>query len=155
MKTSPATHRSMSAPAAMISQPSQRGTTRAGRSSRVSAPSIRSVRIVSGGWTAWADSVEWATGRSGTGFSARSDRSSGRRGVWAISLYLASVRGIEGVRGEILGPQPVSLEVEVRRFGVEEELLLVDPGSGAAVALAELVTRGAEDTPESELQRQQ
>jgi glutamate---cysteine ligase / carboxylate-amine ligase len=49
----------------------------------------------------------------------------------------------------------VSLEVEVRSFGVEEELLLVDPGSGAAVALAELVTRGAEDTPESELQRQQ
>jgi carboxylate-amine ligase len=43
----------------------------------------------------------------------------------------------------------------VRSFGVEEEMLLVDPDSGAAVALAEAVTGGAEDAPEAELQRQQ
>jgi hypothetical protein len=49
MNTSPATHGSMSAPAAMTSQPIQRGTTRVGRSSRVSVPSICSVRGVSGG----------------------------------------------------------------------------------------------------------
>jgi carboxylate-amine ligase len=43
----------------------------------------------------------------------------------------------------------------VRSFGVEEELLLVDPGSGAAVALAEAVTGGAENAPVAELQREQ
>jgi carboxylate-amine ligase len=43
----------------------------------------------------------------------------------------------------------------VRSFGVEEEMLLVDPGSGATVALAEVVTGGAEGGPEAELQRQQ
>ncbi|WP_285585094.1 glutamate--cysteine ligase [Actinoallomurus iriomotensis] len=43
----------------------------------------------------------------------------------------------------------------MRSFGVEEEMLLVDPGSGAAVALADVVTGGAEDAPEAELQRQQ
>jgi carboxylate-amine ligase len=43
----------------------------------------------------------------------------------------------------------------VRSFGVEEEMLLVDPDTGAAVALAEAVTDGGEDTPGSELQSQQ
>ena len=43
----------------------------------------------------------------------------------------------------------------MRSFGVEEEMLLVDPGSGAAVALSEAVTGGADDAPEAELQRQQ
>lgn len=44
----------------------------------------------------------------------------------------------------------------MRTFGVEEELLLVAPGSGAPVALAETIVRGCvEDTPERELQRQQ
>jgi carboxylate-amine ligase len=43
----------------------------------------------------------------------------------------------------------------VRSFGVEEEMLLVDPDSGAAVALAEAVTGGGDDAPEAELQRQQ
>ncbi len=41
----------------------------------------------------------------------------------------------------------------MRSFGVEEELLLVEPGTGAAVALAEAVVAG--DGPEPELQRQQ
>lgn len=53
----------------------------------------------------------------------------------------------------------------MRSFGVEEELLLVDPGTGAAVARADAVTGGAAtgnavtgdagDAPESELQREQ
>lgn len=43
----------------------------------------------------------------------------------------------------------------MRSFGVEEEMLLVDPGSGAAVAFAEVVTGGAEDAPCAELQREQ
>jgi carboxylate-amine ligase len=43
----------------------------------------------------------------------------------------------------------------VRSFGVEEEMLLVDPDTGGAVALAEAVTDGGEDAPGSELQRQQ
>lgn len=44
----------------------------------------------------------------------------------------------------------------MRSFGAEEEMLLIDPGTGAAVALAEAVTDGAgDDAPESELQRQQ
>jgi carboxylate-amine ligase len=43
----------------------------------------------------------------------------------------------------------------VRSFGVEEEMLLVDPDSGATVALAEAVTGGADDAPKSEFQRQQ
>lgn len=43
----------------------------------------------------------------------------------------------------------------MRSFGVEEEMLLVDPGTGAAVALAETVVGGSEDAPESELKRQQ
>jgi glutamate---cysteine ligase / carboxylate-amine ligase len=43
----------------------------------------------------------------------------------------------------------------VRSFGVEEEMLLVDPASGAAVALADAVTGEDEDAPETELQSQQ
>jgi carboxylate-amine ligase len=44
----------------------------------------------------------------------------------------------------------------VRSFGVEEELLLVSPDTGAAVALAQAVVgEGAGGGPESELQRQQ
>jgi glutamate---cysteine ligase / carboxylate-amine ligase len=44
----------------------------------------------------------------------------------------------------------------LRSFGVEEELLLVAPGSGVPVALAESVTRDeGDDAPERELQRQQ
>lgn len=43
----------------------------------------------------------------------------------------------------------------MRSFGVEEEMLLVDPASGAAVALAGAVTGEDDDAPEPELQRQQ
>ncbi|MDN3359635.1 glutamate--cysteine ligase [Actinomadura sp. DC4] len=43
----------------------------------------------------------------------------------------------------------------MRSFGVEEELLLVDPGTGTAVARSEAVTGNADDAPGSELQRQQ
>lgn len=43
----------------------------------------------------------------------------------------------------------------MRSFGVEEEMLLVDLDTGAAVALAEAVTDGGKDTPGSELQSQQ
>ena len=42
----------------------------------------------------------------------------------------------------------------MRSFGVEEEMLLVDPDTGAAVALAGAVTGGSGDAPEAELQRQ-
>lgn len=44
----------------------------------------------------------------------------------------------------------------MRRFGVEEELLLVAADSGAPVALADVVvSQEADETPESELKRQQ
>lgn len=43
----------------------------------------------------------------------------------------------------------------MRSFGVEEEMLLVDPVTGAAVALADEVTGGGEGAPGTELQRQQ
>jgi glutamate---cysteine ligase / carboxylate-amine ligase len=43
----------------------------------------------------------------------------------------------------------------VRSFGVEEEMLLVDPASGKAVALAGAVAGEEDDAPESELHRQQ
>jgi glutamate---cysteine ligase / carboxylate-amine ligase len=47
-------------------------------------------------------------------------------------------------------------EVGVRSFGVEEELLLIDPDSGVPVALAgTVVDPDGEDAPEHELQRQQ
>jgi carboxylate-amine ligase len=46
--------------------------------------------------------------------------------------------------------------LRVRSFGVEEELLLVAPDSGAPVALAQAVTgQDADYAPESELQQQQ
>jgi glutamate---cysteine ligase / carboxylate-amine ligase len=43
----------------------------------------------------------------------------------------------------------------VRSFGVEEEMLLVDPETGAAMALSGDVAGEAEGEPEAELQRQQ
>lgn len=43
----------------------------------------------------------------------------------------------------------------MRRFGVEEELLLVSPETGAPVSLAGAVTGGGETAPETELQREQ
>lgn len=43
----------------------------------------------------------------------------------------------------------------MRSFGVEEEMLLVDPATGAAVALADDVADDGEGTPGAELQRQQ
>lgn len=43
----------------------------------------------------------------------------------------------------------------MRSLGVEEEMLLVDPATGAAVALAGDVTGGGEGAPGAELQRQQ
>jgi carboxylate-amine ligase len=43
----------------------------------------------------------------------------------------------------------------VRSFGVEEEMLLVDPDTGVPVALSDAVTGDGDDDPQSELQRQQ
>ena len=43
----------------------------------------------------------------------------------------------------------------MRSFGVEEEMLLVDPDTGVTLAMADAVTGDADDAPQLELQRQQ